>query len=207
MSRRRTFETHVAIYTRVSTARQTTENQLEECSVWSERLHPELRARIYSDVAGVSGRRKSTRKRDQRPGLSRMIEACERGIVVRVIVAEVSRLARDIEEGIHLLAHFRDLKCPVWIVRGGRDTSTPRGWSDAMTDLTSAEYESLILSERTKAGLERSEAQGGRPRIVTEKQQRRIVTLRSKHWSWSRIASSLKLPRSTVRTAFERATQ
>jgi len=68
--------------------------------------------------------------------------------------------------------------------------------------------ERLAINERMAAARRRVEAEGGRwgrPRTMDEAQVKRAATLRSKGFSVRRVASRMRLPKSTVERALKAA--
>ena len=91
--------TRVALYLRVSTDQQTTENQRRELITAAER-HGWAIVAEYCDQ-GISG----SKGRDKRPGLDAMLKAVARREVDVVMAWSVDRLARSIT---HLLTILGD---------------------------------------------------------------------------------------------------
>src|ERR1700716_3792734 len=90
----------VAIYLRVSTARQDTDNQRRELEAVAERSGWEV-VRIYEDV--ISG----AKGRDNRPGLDSMMKAVNAKRFDMVAAWSVDRLAHSLESGSnpHVSSH------------------------------------------------------------------------------------------------------
>jgi DNA invertase Pin-like site-specific DNA recombinase len=147
-----------ALYLRVSTDRQTAENQLAEVQqlVAARGFEPV----IYEEVESAA---------KARPVLDRMLADVRAGRVHAVAVWALDRLHRSMAGAINTVLELDRLGVPVLSVREGwLDTSGPvrpllvaiLGWV--------AEQERTRLIERTKAGLERARREGkrlGRPRL------------------------------------------
>jgi DNA invertase Pin-like site-specific DNA recombinase len=141
-----------ALYVRVSTDRQTAQNQLAE-------VHQLARARgyepeIYEEVESAA---------KARPVLDRMLADVRAGRVQAVAVWALDRLHRSMTGAINTVLELNRLGIPVLSVREGwLDTSGPVrpllvaifGWV--------AEQERTRLIERTRAGLERARREGKR---------------------------------------------
>ena len=152
-----THARHAAAYIRVSTDRQTAENQLAEVRrlVLARGYEPV----IYEEVESAA---------KARPVLDRLMTDVRSGRVQAVAVWALDRLQRSMVGAIQMVLECDRLGVPVLSVREGwLDTSGPVrplliaifGWV--------AEQERTRLVERTKAGLERARRQGkrlGRPR-------------------------------------------
>ena len=87
----------VAIYSRVSTASQNTENQVRELRQVAERHGWQVVAE-FSDP-GISG----AKGRDQRPGLEAMMQAVTRREIEMVMAWSVDRLGRSLQNLVELL--------------------------------------------------------------------------------------------------------
>jgi DNA invertase Pin-like site-specific DNA recombinase len=125
-------QTRVAIYTRVSTGAQTTENQLRELRAVAERLGHQVVAE-YADN-GISG----AKGRDQRPGLNSLLEGVTRRDFDKVMAWSVDRLGRSLP---HLLAFMGELKAKgvdLYLHQQSLDTSTPAGSHSVRPDQRTA---------------------------------------------------------------------
>jgi DNA invertase Pin-like site-specific DNA recombinase len=149
-----------ALYLRVSTDGQTTDNQrmaLEAVAVqrgWTI-------AAVYDD-AGISG----AKGRDKRPGLDRMLKDATRARFDVVMVWSVDRMGRSL---IDLLGTLRDLhasKVDLMLHQQAIDTTTPSGKALFGMMGVFAEFERAMIQERVKAGMERAKAEQatGKPR-------------------------------------------
>lgn len=201
----------VACYFRVSTPTQSVESQRDGVERNAERLHPGEELREFVDVASAFGRIRATdrqrrRVRQARPGWSELMAAAERGEVLRIVVAEVSRIARDVEEGIVAVNKLRDLGVPIYVVRGGMDSGTTHGRQHIVSDLVQSETEGAWLSERTRAGLAKPGAgKPGRPKAIDDDGAQRVVELRAKGRSWADVAQQLDATPASCRRAWSRA--
>jgi DNA invertase Pin-like site-specific DNA recombinase len=101
----------VAIYLRVSTAKQDTANQLRELEAVAERSGWEV-VRIYED-AGISG----AKGRDKRPGLDTMMRAVNAKRFDMVAVWSVDRLGRSLTDLIGILQGLQDKGVDLFLQR------------------------------------------------------------------------------------------
>src|SRR5438270_12550256 len=95
--------THVrraAIYARVSTGSQTTENQLRELRQVAERHGWQVVAQFTDN--GISG----AKGRDQRPGLDKLLQAVARREIDMVLAWSVDRLGRSLQSLIEFLGEL-----------------------------------------------------------------------------------------------------
>jgi len=152
----------VAIYTRVSTDRQTTDNQLQALREWADRAGHEVVA-VYEDK-GISG----AKGRDQRPQFDAMLKDAARRKFDLVAVWSTDRLARSLMDLIEALQTIRSCGAGLFIHSQGLDTSTPAGKMLFQVLGSIAEFERELIIARVNAGLDRARAQGktlGRPAI------------------------------------------
>lgn len=153
----------VAIYARVSTDLQTTENQLAELRAWSARAGHEVVAE-YVDHA-VSG----AKGRDQRPQFDRLTNGATRREFDVVAAWSVDRLGRSLQHLVAFLDEIHGSKVDLYLHQQGIDTTTAAGKALFQMCGVFAEFERSMIQERVKAGLARARAQGkrlGRPRVA-----------------------------------------
>ena len=86
-----------AVYVRVSTDRQTVENQLRELRAIAERRGWEIVA-TYND-AGITG----AKKRDQRPGLDSLLKDAQRRKFDVVMAWAIDRMGRSLVDLLHTI--------------------------------------------------------------------------------------------------------
>src|SRR5712672_2008821 len=154
-----------AIYLRVSTEEQTTENQERELRAAAERIGHEIVA-VYRD-AGISG----SKGRDQRPGFDAMHKDAARRRFDVVMAWSVDRLGRSLQDLCGFLSELHSLGIDLILQRQGIDTTTPAGKAMFQMMGVFAEFERSMIRERVNAGLKRAKAQGkqlGRPRVGAE---------------------------------------
>jgi putative DNA-invertase from lambdoid prophage Rac len=148
--------TTAALYARVSTAEQTTANQLEE-------LHRLAAARGWAPV--LYEEQGSAVKR--RPVLDRLMDDARRGAVRAVVVWSLDRLDRNMLACLGRVVELDRLGVPVVSVREPwLDTSGPTRSLLVAIFAWVAEQERTRLVERTRAGLDRARREGkhiGRP--------------------------------------------
>jgi DNA invertase Pin-like site-specific DNA recombinase len=177
----------VAIYARVSTDGQTTENQRRELRAAVER-HGWSIAAEYIDH-GISG----AKGRKDRPQFDALLRAVARKEVDLVAAWSVDRLGRSLQDLVGFLSDLQSKRVDLYLHQQALDTSTPSG--KAMFGMLGvfAEFERSIIQERVKAGLARARAKGktlGRPRIDTETEDR-IRELAAQGMGKVRIAKTL----------------
>src|SRR5499427_2873490 len=152
-----------AIYVRVSTEKQTVENQVRELRQIAERRGWQV-VEEYSD-AGISG----SKGRDKRPGLDRMLKDASRRRFDVVMAWAIDRLGRSL---IDLLGTIQGLEAggvDLFLEQQAIDTTTPAGKLMFQVTGAFAEFERSMIRQRVNAGLRRAKQQGkklGRPRIA-----------------------------------------
>ena len=144
----------VAIYLRVSTSKQDTENQLRELSAVADRSGWEI-WKVYED-AGISG----AKGRDKRPGLVAMMKAVNAREFDMVATWSVDRLGRSLTDLLGILQDLQEKGVDLFLHQQGLDTSTTAGKAMFQMLGVFAEFERGIIRERVNAGLARARAKG-----------------------------------------------
>jgi DNA invertase Pin-like site-specific DNA recombinase len=152
----------VAIYLRVSTSKQDTENQLRELSAVADRSDWEI-WKVCED-AGVNGAKGG----DKRPGLDAMMKAVNAKEFDMVATWSVDRLGRSLTDLLGILQGLHEKGVGLFLHQQGLDSSTTAGKAMFQMLGVFAEFEREIIRERVKAGLARARANGtklGRRRV------------------------------------------
>ena len=152
-----------ALYLRVSTDSQNTENQLRVLQEVAERSGWTIVA-TFED-AGISG----AKGRDQRPGFDGLMRAITRGEIQIVAAWSVDRLGRSLPHLVGFLSEIQAKGCDLYLHQQAVDTSTPSGRMLFQMCGVFAEFEREILKSRINAGLDRARSKGvklGRPAIA-----------------------------------------
>jgi DNA invertase Pin-like site-specific DNA recombinase len=191
----------VALYVRVSTDEQTTDNQRRELEGVAKRSGWKI-VDIYEDngISGANGREK-------RPALDKLLKDAARREFDMIAAWSVDRLGRSLQHLVGLLEELQALGVDLYLHQQGMDTSTPSGRAMFQMCGVFAEFERAMLVERTKAGLARARAKGmriGRPPVppVTK---RRIAKLRQQGKSVRVIAKATGLSVGAVHKAISEA--
>jgi DNA invertase Pin-like site-specific DNA recombinase len=151
-----------ALYLRVSTDKQTVENQELQLRQIAERRGWEV-VEVYSD-AGISG----AKDRKQRPGLDRMLNDASRRKFDVVMAWAIDRVGRSLVDLLGTIQHLEACGVDLYLDQQNIDTTTPMGKLIFQITGAFAEFERGMIKQRVHAGLARARAQGkvlGRPRI------------------------------------------
>jgi DNA invertase Pin-like site-specific DNA recombinase len=178
---------------RVSTDRQTTENQLQRLREVAERANWHL-VDVYEEV--VSG----AAARNRRAAYDRMLRDATRRRFEVLLAWDVSRLGRSLRELLECFETLRGTGVDLYLDQQGVDTTTPAGRALFGMAGVFAEFERSMLIERTRAGLDRARAQGkrlGRP-VTPDHVTRRVHELRRAGLGMDRIARELDIGKSVA---------
>ncbi|MES9934299.1 MAG: recombinase family protein [Candidatus Sedimenticola sp. PURPLELP] len=177
----------IAIYTRVSTDKQTTDNQLQALEEWAARAGHDV-VQVYDDN-GISG----AKGRESRKALDGMLKAAVRREFDMVAAWSVDRLGRSLTDLLHFMTELQSVGCDLYLHQQALDTSTPAGKAMFQMCGVFAEFERAMIRERVKAGLARAKAKGkrlGRPK-ASKATERAILTARAKGLGIRKIASEV----------------
>jgi DNA invertase Pin-like site-specific DNA recombinase len=166
-----------AIYTRVSTDKQTIENQLRSLREIAQRRGWEIVGE-YKD-AGISG----ANGRDQRPGLDQMLADASRRKFDVVMAWAIDRIGRSLIDLLGTIQSLEACGVDLYLDQQAIDTTTPMGKLMFQVTGAFAEFERSMIRQRINAGLKRAVAEGkqlGRPKIEPELERKIIAGLRSK---------------------------
>ena len=187
----------VFAYCRVSTADQTTANQVREIEAAGFAL---TQPRIIEETVSGSVAAK------ERKGFAKLIDRLEGGDVL--VVTKIDRLGRnamDVRGTVELLAaagvHVHVLAL------GGVDLTSPAGRMTMQVLAAVSEFERDLLIERTHSGLSRAKTQGkrlGRPTILTATQQADVRTRRAGGESLGALAKAFNVSRAAIQRAEKR---
>jgi DNA invertase Pin-like site-specific DNA recombinase len=164
-----------AIYVRVSTDKQTVENQVAALRQIAERRGWEV-VEQYSD-AGISG----AKGRDGRPGLDQMLKDASKRRFDVIMAWAIDRLGRSLIDLLHTIETLNACGVDLYLDQQGIDTTTPTGKLMFQVCGAFAEFERSMIRQRVNAGLKRAVAQGkqlGRPRIDAALEKRIQAQLR-----------------------------
>lgn len=180
-----------ALYSRVSTDSQTTENQLLQLRAYAARMGYQIVAELADN--GISG----NKGKKDRPGYARLCEMIFRKEIEIVLAWSVDRLSRSLQDLLSFLGELKAKNVDLFLHQQNLDTSTPSG--RAMFQLLGvfSELEREICRERIKSGLARAVDSGkrlGRPSVANTPQViASVKLLRQNGHSIRKIALDLKI--------------
>ena len=185
-------------YCRVSTADQTTDNQIQEIAAARFTLEPK---RVIEET--VSG----SVPAHERPGFAKLLDRLESGDVL--VVTKLDRLGRnamDVRQTVEqLAADGVRVHC---LALGDMDLTSSAGKVTMGILSIMAEFERDLLIERTQAGLARAKAAGktlGRPSALSESAQGEIIQKRRDGVSLRALADQYRVSRAAIQRAEKRA--
>jgi DNA invertase Pin-like site-specific DNA recombinase len=179
MAKASTHRSRVALYARVSTDKQSTENQLRELRDAAERLGWNVVGEFVD--RGISG----AKGPKDRPQLAALLRGVARRDFDVVASWSVDRLGRSLIDLVGLLQELHATGVDLYLHQQGVNTTTPAGRALFGMMGVFAEFERGMIQERVRAGLARAKAKGtksgnpiGRP-AVGAKMEDRIRALRA----------------------------
>jgi putative DNA-invertase from lambdoid prophage Rac len=174
--------TRVFAYCRVSTAEQTTDNQIQEIAAAGFEVKPQraITETISGSVAAL-----------ERKGFKKLLDKLEAGDVL--VVTKLDRLGRNAMDVRATVEQLTALGVRVHcLALGGVDLTSPAGKMTMGVIAAVAEFERDLLIERTQAGLSRARSEGkllGRPQSLTKAQ---AVVVRDRITAGASVASLAK---------------
>lgn len=178
-------------YVRVSSAGQTTENQVREIEAAGFKVDP--RRVVSETVSGSSAI-------EQRPGFMRLLDRLEADDVL--IVTKMDRLGRNATDVSTTVDRLEKMGVRVHcLALGGVDLTSAAGRMTMQVLNAVAEFERDLLIERTQAGLERAKAEGatlGRPATLDAAQREAVLAGLASGVSVSALAKRHGTSRQTI---------
>ena len=178
-------------YLRVSTAGQTTENQMREIKGAGFAVEPH---RVVSET--VSGSHAIARRAE----FARLLDRLERGDVL--VVTRLDRLGRDAMDVVATITRLEEMGVRVHcLALGGVDLTSSAGKMTMGVIAAVAQFERDLLIERTQSGLARAKAQGkkiGRPHALSETARSAVIEGLAAGRSVSALAREHRTSRQTI---------
>ena len=178
-----TSNLRVALYARVSTLDrgQDPETQLIQLREYAQRRNFEIVGEFIDFASGTSEERKHYKQ---------MMEAAKKRKIDLVLVWRYDRFARSTQALVNALKEFKNLGIDFISYQENIDTTTPTGELIFHVMASLAQFESSLISERVKAGMQRAKAQGkniSRPKLAKSKLNR-IMELKQQGLSMHHIS-------------------
>ena len=186
----------VAMYVRVSTDGQTTDNQRAELERVAAARGWQI-VKVYDDN-GVSG----AKGREHRKAFDELLKAATRREFDMVAAWSVDRLGRSLVDLVAFLGELRAAGVDLYLHQQSLDTSTPAGRALFQMMGIFAEFERAMIIERVKAGMKRARDQGkhlGRRSVTSTRTRQQIIDQAQQGVSGRAIARKLLLSEATVR--------
>jgi DNA invertase Pin-like site-specific DNA recombinase len=143
-----------SLYVRVSTDKQTVENQVARLTEVAKGRGWEIVA-TFND-AGISG----AKGRKDRPGLDAMLKDASRHRFDIVMAWANDRLGRSLIDLLGTIQHLEACRVDLYLDQQALDTTTPTGKLMFQVTGAFAEFERSMIRERVHAGLKRAKAAG-----------------------------------------------
>ena len=142
-----------ALYLRVSTGEQTTENQRRALEEAAQHRGWDIVATYVDD--GISG----AKGRDKRPGLDAMLKDATRRTFDVAMAWSVDRLGRLLIDLVSSLQELHSARVDLFLHQQAIDTTTPAGRAMFGMMGVFADFERSIIQARVKAGMDRAKAE------------------------------------------------
>ena len=180
----------VALFLRVSSSGQTTENQEVELLELCERRGWKI-VETYKEV--VSG----TKKNEDRIELSRMLGDLKKRPFTKVVVYDLSRLGRSVSEVVKTLSLFDDYNISLFSWKQNLDTDDG-GMSKLFFYFVSifSEMEKSIQSNRQMSAINRMRSLGkkyGGKDFVSDEKKQKIIELKEQGYSYRKIREQVNI--------------
>ncbi len=178
-----TTSLRVALYARVSTLDkgQDPETQLIQLREYANKRNFQIMGEFIDFASGTSEERKQYKQ---------MMEAAKKRKLDVVLVWRYDRFARSTQALVNALKEFKNLGIDFISYQENIDTTTPTGELIFHVMASLAQFESSLISERVKAGMQRAKAQGkniSRPKLAKSKLNR-IMELKEQGLSMNQIS-------------------
>jgi DNA invertase Pin-like site-specific DNA recombinase len=183
----------VTAYLRVSTAEQTDSGAglgAQRAAILAE---VERRGWQEEDVEWIEDAGFSATN-TKRPGLAQALDLLARGEAAVLMVSRVDRLSRSVLDFAGVMQRAQKEGWALVALDSPADLTTPQGGLMANVMIAFAEFERLLIGQRTKEALAVKKAQGvrlGRPPAIPMAVVHRIVAERRSGRSWPAIAEGL----------------
>ena len=189
-----------AIYTRVSTAQQTTRSQKPDLTRWVDAQNPDTIGKVqwFHDSA--------TGKNMDRPGWQKLQQAIDTGSVDKLVVWRLDRLGRTAAGLCKLFEDLQAKKVRLVSLKDAIDLGTASGRLMANMLASVAAFETELRGERVRAGQQAAKASGktwggtkkGWRYKITDEQIKAILKMKAEGEKITTIARTVNLGRSSI---------
>lgn len=188
----------VAIYLRVSTHKQTTDNQDPQLIAYCEKNGFEIVKTYRDTVSGGSNLRK---------GRDKLFVDAANGEFDAVVVWKLDRWSRSMVDSLTTVQSLLDMGIKFRSVTEQFDTISASGVMHFNILAAFATFERAMMRERICMGMELARSKGkqiGRRIKTTEQETQRILEMRADGRSIREIAKTLRITRGATASALER---
>ena len=195
------YSKRVVIYARVSTEKQTLENQLSELREVASRNNWQIVDEYLEKVSGA-------KSRSERKEFDRLMKDSIRGRFDLIMAWDVSRLGRSLKNLIEFIEDIHEKNIDLYLHVNGIDTSTSSGRAMFAMIGVFSQFEREIIKERINSGLARAKAEGkklGRPTNFNSGMAQSVRLLREQGMPIKQIAKNLEIGVGTVYKALDKA--
>jgi len=185
-----------AIYARVSTNEQTTENQVMELEALAAQRGLTI-IQIYEDK-GYSG------KTDQRPAFQSMIKDAVSGRFNVLLCWHIDRLGRSLVDVVNTVQSIQAANVELILQQQSIDTTTPVGKAMLSMCAVFSELELSMMRERQAIGIQRARKLGkykGRPVAIPQSNKTHMVQYVQDGNSYRKTADHFNVSVGTVQRA------
>ena len=185
----------IALFLRVSSTGQTTDNQSVELIDLCEKRDWMI-VETYKEV--ISG----TKKNEDRAELTRMLEDLKKRRFTKVVVYDLSRLGRSVQQVVRTLSRFDEHNISLFSWKQNLDTADG-GMSKMFFYFVSifSEMEKSIQSSRQMSAINRMRSLGvkyGGNHFVTDEQKDQIIQLKKNGLSYRKIKQKVDVSLSSI---------
>lgn len=159
----------------------------------------EIQLKTLSDYKCVNTVREEHSSAKRRTKLDDMLLHLQKGD--KIIAANLFAMADSTRHLVELLQMIEEKGAFLLSIKEGVDTSSPDGYSFIEIVKHLVEFQSDVISEKTKKGLHEAKQKGiatGRPRKPDENVQRAIIMYESKKYSLAEIKNETGISKSTL---------
>lgn len=187
------MQKRAAIYVRVSTDKQTIDNQVAALRQIAERRGWQV-VEQYQD-AGISG----AKGRDGRPGLDQMLNDAQRRKFDVIMAWAIDRLGRSLIDLLGTIQTLEACAVDLYLDQQSIDTTTPAGKLMFQVCGAFAEFERSMIRQRVHAGLSarshRASSSAGLGSISRLKSASKRICVAAKAYARSRASAASALVR------------